>query len=176
MWLQESYSLRPGKRTDAKPTIVSFETLCQFCLAAAQYMALDALVSHPNRTCYDQKNLRVLYNVCQPTDGLSFSFFADGMSARIGQDTHQYVALLNRHVRFLVSDLDEKYLNTCTPSLRHSLAIAGLVSLIFWLAWLRSLESFGLRWMDVGVVEPADGPTLDLNRGCGAVLFRLSLN
>jgi hypothetical protein len=174
MWLQESYSLRPGKRTDAEPTLALFETLRQFRSAAAQYMALDALVSHPDRTCYDQKNSRVLYNACRPTDGLSFSFFADGMSARIGQDTHQSVALLDRHARFLVLDLDEKYLNARTPSLWRSLALAGLASLVFWLAWLRSSELFGLRWMDVGVVEPVDGPTLDLNRGCGAVLFRLS--
>jgi hypothetical protein len=89
-------------------------------------------------------------------------------------DTHQSVALLDRHVRFLVSDLDEKYLNACTPSLRRSLALAGLATLIFWLAWLRSSESFGLRWLDIGVVEPADGPTLDLNSGCGGVLLHLS--
>jgi hypothetical protein len=95
------------------------------------------------------------------------------MSIRVGSESVPSVALLDRHVRWLDRDLDRRYRRTKTPDARRELAQAGLANLIFWLGWLRSTEGFSLRWMDVDVTLPVDGPSLDLPRGIGALILTL---
>jgi hypothetical protein len=93
------------------------------------------------------------------------------MAARIRENVNPSVALLDRHVRTLVSDLE--YLSARTPAARRQASLAGLATLLLWLGWLRSSETFGLQWNDFNVVEPEDGPSVDLPRGCGVVGLRL---
>jgi hypothetical protein len=42
-----------------------------------------------------------------------------------------------------------------------------------YLGWLRGVETFGLTWADIQVVEPLDGPTQGLFTGIGVVLVKL---
>jgi hypothetical protein len=69
--------------------------------------------------------------------------------------------------------LEETYLSARTPKARRMAALAGFATLLLWLGWLRSSETFDACWSDFDVVEPKDGPTMDLRRGCGVVGIRL---
>jgi hypothetical protein len=42
-----------------------------------------------------------------------------------------------------------------------------------YLGWLRALETFGMRWSDLTVVRPEDGPTISLPPMLGAILMTL---
>ena len=130
------------------------------------------MVSHPDSAYFDkQKRL-----ICQPvrsTDGLGCSLFATGLGARIGENANPSIALLDRHVRSLMADLEESYLSARTPHARRRAALAGLASLLLWLGWLRSSETFDLCWADFDVLEPEDGPSRDLPEGLGVVGVRL---
>jgi integrase len=125
------------------------------------------MVSQPSS--YFDKDRRLIYQACQPTDGLGCSLFASGIASRIGDEANPSVALLDRHVRTLMADLDEQYLSARNPRSRRKAAQAGLATLLLWLGWLRSSETFDLKWSDFDVIEPQDGPTVDLPLGCGAV-------
>ena len=45
-----------------------------------------------------------------------------------------------------------------------------LANVIAWLGWLWTAELFSLKWKDLTVLEPQDGPSLDLPFGTGAIL------
>jgi hypothetical protein len=83
------------------------------------------------------------------------------------------MALLDRHVRFLDQSLTARYHAATLPALKRDLALAGLANCLFWCGWLRTSESFGTEWQDFQVVEPRDGPQVDLPVGCGIVGCRL---
>jgi hypothetical protein len=72
-----------------------------------------------------------------------------------------------------MEDLEDTYLSARTPQARRKAALAGFATLLLWLGWLRSSETFDACWSDFDVVEPEDGPTMDLPRGCGVVGVRL---
>jgi hypothetical protein len=75
----------------------------------------------------------------------------------------------------MMNDLNDQYRAARTASLpRLELALGGFATLCFWLAWLRSSEGFGHAWQDLRVVEPLDGPSMDLSPGCGVGLLRLA--
>ena len=72
-----------------------------------------------------------------------------------------------------MSGLEELYLSARAVEARRQAALAGLATMLLWLGWLRSSETFELRWQDFDVVEPEDGPLVDLPHGCGVVGVRL---
>jgi hypothetical protein len=156
MWFQEAYSLRKSsRRRDSIESLnVAFSTVRQFRSAVSQFMAWDAVISHPSQAFLDQ-NKRLIYQSCRPTDNLSSSFFSSGLSARIGDEPNPSVALLDRHIRWMEQDLNTRFLATRDPLLRHEVALAGLATLSLWLGWLRSMETFSLEWRDIEVVDPA---------------------
>jgi hypothetical protein len=92
-----------------------------------------------------------------------------GIASGIGEDINPSVALLDRHVRSLMMDLEDQYLSIKTPRVQCHAAQGGLATLVLWLGWLRSFETFPLLWRDFDVVEPPDGPSVDLPLGCGAI-------
>ena len=173
MWMMESYSLRttPLRGTD-EMQLLSNATVRQLRSATSQYCALDLMVSKPDGVYFDQQQ-RLICQPCRPTDGLGCALFAAGIASRIGENVNPSVALLDRHVRSLISDLEELYLSARAPRVRQKIALAGVATLLLWLGWLRSSETFDLCWQDFDVVEPEDGPTRDLPRGCGVVGIRL---
>jgi hypothetical protein len=97
--------------------------------------------------------------------------FAAGLKARLGDESRPSVALLDRHVRWLDVDLDQRYRVARSDAVRCELAKAGLANLSFWLGWLRSRETFDMQWYRVALIEAADGPSVDLPRGIGVTQF-----
>jgi hypothetical protein len=71
-------------------------------------------------------------------------------------------ALLDRHIQWMDQDLDHQYCSACTPLLQRKYALVGFGLLTFWLAWLRSMEAFGLHWHDLLTIEPTNGALKDL--------------
>jgi hypothetical protein len=173
MWMMESYSLRTTRlRGTDELQLLSKATVRQLRSATSQYCAWDLMVSKPESTYFDQQR-RLICQPCRPTDGLGCALFASGIASRIGENVNPSLALLDRHVRTLMSELDERYLSAKSLVARRQAALAGLATLVLWLGWLRSSETFDLRWQDFNVVEPEDGPTVDLPYGCGVVGVRL---
>jgi hypothetical protein len=125
------------------------------------------MVSQPS--AYFDKEKRLIYQACCPTDRVGCSLFPSGIASRIGDNVTASVPLLERHVRFLMADLEDQYLSARTPRARRHAAQGGLVTLLLWLGWLGSSECFTLKWSDFDVIEPCDGPAADLPLGCGSV-------
>ena len=112
--------------------------------------------------------------LCRFTDGGGSTLFARGFSTRILTATRLSVALLDHHVRQLDSQLTAHYRSSITNSARLHWAKAGLANLCLWLGWLRSMETFNLRWYDFVVIEPGNSLTVDLAPGVDMVLLKLS--
>lgn len=177
MWTQIAYGLRHGssRRRNAHevdPPRLAFSTVRSVRSAASQFFAWDAMVSRPSTSFLDEKD-RLIYQSVRPTDSLGYSLFSGGMRARIGDETHPAMPLLDRHVRSLDAYLESAYQNAMTDSDRRRWALAGTATLLLWLGWLRSSEVFSLRWRDVEITPPDEGPVLDLPRGIGVVACRL---
>jgi hypothetical protein len=172
MWAQLSHSLQPGRRRAPEGTRMTLacDTIRQLRSAASQHMAWDTMVRHPGHVHVDQGK-RVIRQACRPADSLGAALFASGMKARLGDESRPSVALLDRHVRWLDSDLDQRCRAARTDEVRLELAQAGLANLSLWLGWLRSRETFGLQWHEVVSVDPLDGPSVDLPRGVGVTQF-----
>jgi hypothetical protein len=173
MWCQEAYSLRPSsKRFDRDVALnLAFTTVRQLRAAASQYLAWDMLVSQPE--VFLTRDRHLLAQPCRPTDTYGYTLFTKGMVARLGDETRPSTALLDGQVRFLDTDLNQRYLASSGPVAQRELALAGLANLTLWLGWLRTSECFGLEWADCSILEPVHGPRLDLPPGCGLVSFRL---
>jgi hypothetical protein len=174
MWLMELYSLRTTKiRGTDDNKFLSNSSVWPLPSTTSQYLAWDLMVSKSDSTFLDQQ-LRL---ICQPvpsTDGLECSLFATGIAACIGEKVNPLVALLDRHVQSLLVDLEETYLSAHTPlTTSRKPASAGLSTLLLWMGWLRSSDMFDIYWSDFDVVEPVDGPTVDLPLGCGIVGIHL---
>jgi hypothetical protein len=174
MWLQESYSLRRsniGCHGESRPVV--YNSIRAIRSAVSQYQAWNTLVSQPASSYFDRRKC-LICQPCRITDGLASTLFVGGMSARIGDETQPAVSVLDRHIRWMMTDLNDRYSSARTRSLRLELALGGLATLCFWLAWLCSSEGFRLAWQDINVIEPLDGPSLDLPPGCSAGLLRLA--
>jgi hypothetical protein len=132
------------------------------------------MVSKPHKAYLDDRNC-IIQQGCRPTDSLGPTFHAGGMSARIGDEVHPSMPLLDKHVRHFDQDLNQRYLGARTPVDQCCFATAGLANLSLGLAWLCSSEVFSLEWCDhAGITEPENGPEEDLPLGCGVFNFRLS--
>jgi hypothetical protein len=173
MWLMEACSLRRTKIRGTNDTkFLSNASVWPLRSPASLHQAWDLMVSNPGSAFFDQQK-RLICQSVRPTDGVGCSLFATGIAARIGENAVPSVALLDRHVRSLVDDLEEIYLMARTPQARRKAVLAGFATLLLWLGWLRSSETFDACWSDFDVVEPEDGPTMDSPRGCGVVSVRL---
>ena len=175
MWCQLWYSLRhTTKKYDRDVHLpISFGTVRALRSAASQWLALDALNAAPSGSYMTQEK-KVVHQECRPTDGLAFQYFAKGMVERMGDQPKPSVALLDRHVRFLDSDLDQKFLRATSDLERRDIALAGLANLTLWLGWLRSGECFSINWEDSDVLKPEDSGREDLPHNSGMVTYRLN--
>jgi len=174
MWAQQYYALRPG-RGQSKLTnegFVSFATARGLRSAASQYAAWDLQIRDPH-AAMDALNRPIPNLGSLPTDNLAYTYMTSGMSRRLGEESHPSHALLERHVHWIDTRLDKLFRAATTDETRAELARAATANLIAWLGWLRAHEVFSFTWRDMTVVEPPDGPTLDLPVGTGAVLARL---
>jgi len=175
MWCQESYSLRRGaarRQSDAADLTLAFSTIRSLRSAASQYFAWDSMVSQPLASFMDDRK-RILQIPCRPTDNLSTTLHAGGMSSRIGDEAKPSMPLLDRHVRYLDTALDARFRASGDPGERRELALAGLSNVFLWLGWLRTSETYNTEWRDFTLVEPRNGPQVDLPVGCGIVGIKL---
>jgi hypothetical protein len=161
-----------GEGSPSLVKLLSNATVRQLRSATSQYLAWDLMVSKPCSAYFDQQR-RLICQPCWATDGIGCSLFASGIAACIGENVHPSLALLDRHIRSLEADLEDQYLSAKTSRARRRAALGGLATLLLWLGWLRPLETFTLCWKDFKVIEPVDGPTVDLPQGCGVVGLRL---
>jgi hypothetical protein len=121
----------------------------------------------------DSSSRAVVTPDCLPTDSLAYVYMSTGMRRRLGDESMPSLALLQRHVRWRDNFLNDAYTNSADPEHRAELARAAIANLAAWLGWLRVMEVFSLRWIDVTVTEPGDGAALDLPPAIGAVSCRL---
>jgi hypothetical protein len=176
MWAQQLYALQPTRRrTDGTPTTnVKYNTVRGLRSAAAQFYRLDLQIAYPQQAFIDSSARAMIAKGCSPTDELSYTLMSTGMSRRLGDESNPSVALLDQHVRFLNDMLEQRFHAAHDPRIKTEIARAALANLVAWLAWLRAQELFSLCWCDLTITAPADGETLDLPRGIGAVQLRLS--
>lgn len=173
MWCLEAYSTRTSSRSKEDGIFVAlqYDTIRQLRSAASQFWTWDTMVASPSSILTSDR--RILSQQCRPSDRLSMTLHASGLRARIGDEARPSVALLDQHIRAMLTHLDGEYRGACTPYQRRHFALAGFATLLLWLGWLRSGELLSLHWDDVRVTEPEDGPTLALPQGCGAVQLYL---
>lgn len=176
MWVQQHYSLRPGRYKDSngKPLPLNFTTVRGLRSAAQQYYAWDLQVSAPSLAMIDPHGRPIVTNGCLPTDALAYTFMSAGQSRRLGEEARPSTALLHRHIKFIDEHLSSTYDTATTAEHRVEIARAGLANVIAWMGWFRALELFGLRWCDISVTEPGDGGQLAMPDEFGAVDLRLS--
>jgi hypothetical protein len=168
MWAEEAYSLRPGREDDAN---VKFGTIRTLRSAMSHFESINAL--HAGRPMFlDQQN-RLIHQDCRITDGAAHSFFTTGLGARVGTETKPAIALLMRHVQAMDKYYLSQYRKATNPASQRKWALAGLLNVVFWLGWLRSQETFQLKWTSVTVVDPKDGPTVDLPPNVGVCFLDL---
>jgi hypothetical protein len=175
MWTQQQYALRPGRSrgTETNTAAIVFTTTRALRSAANQFYSWDLQVAHPEEAMKDASARAVHSAGCLPTDSLGYVFMSKGMSQRMGDEAKPSVALLHRHVEWMDTFFDNAYHNSRDQDERAELARAALANLVAWLGWLRATEIFSLQWSDVTVVDPEDGPSLDLPADVGAVGLKL---
>ena len=171
LWCQEAYSLQAGSSRRPSST-VAFGTIRQLRSAVSQVYAWEAAVQ-PTAEAFLDSNSRLVHQSVRPTDQLVAQLHATGMATRLGTITKPSTALLDRHVRSLDSLLRQRW-EIAPPQQRRELSLLAMANLLLWLGWLRSSETLDLRWKDISVVPPADGPTVDLPLGIGAVILQLA--
>ncbi len=172
MWSQEAYSLRPGKDRTRKGGRVAFGTIRQLRAAVSHWEAWGLALTNPTVGYFDQGR-RLVLQPCRPTDSATLTLFSKGMCSRLGTDSRPSKSLLHRHIQQLHQRLNGWYHQEMDEGGRRDFALAALCNLLLWLGWLRSSEAFSLRWEDIQLTRPRDGPQLDLPQGIGAVQLRL---
>jgi hypothetical protein len=176
MWAQERYSLFPTdwhRRNARRETTVSYGSVRAICAAASHFWIWDLFVSHPERLTLGYKKRPLLVEGFSPTDETMCMFFTHGMKRRLGDHPKPSAVLLVEHVIWINKHLDERFLaaptdaikiETCRIALTHATAYAG---------WLRAMETFGIRWEDLDMYLPDEGPMVGLPIGVGVLLLRL---
>lgn len=167
MWAEEAYSLRSG----TSDVHVAFGTIRALRSALSHYEAVKAIQSGIP-THLDQQN-RLIYGSCRVTDQAPHTLFMSGLAARIGTETKPAVALLMRHIQAFDQLCLREFRASTTPDGRRCWSLAGLLNCVLWLGWLRSRETFNLKWSDTILVNPKDGPSVDLPNNVGVCLFDL---
>ena len=147
----------------------TYQTVSKLRSAASTWYNFDLQQSYPEEAFRDHRRraFRVLGTV--PTDTMAFTFGAGGMSRRMGTQSKPSYALSRVHIAYLDAHFERSYQMASSDAARHEFATAGSTNLLHWLGWLRGGEVFGLSRDDVKITLPADGPTLALPVGFGAV-------
>ena len=174
MWAMLHASVQPLKfRGRSAKTTPVFGTVRSIRSAASQFLGWGLIAAHPGGGLYFQDR-RLLEGNVRPTDGAAFELFTRGLQARLGDSAVPSTALLGRHIRGLDELFDTRYHAAPDGYTRHNYALAGLANILLWLSWLRGGELFRLRWADLGIIWPHEGPSYDLPMNTGALALRLT--
>ena len=174
MWCIEANALRNVRHVSRGNSIgpISFGSVRQIRSAASQYYQWDAAITNPSSS-YLTRDGRLLHQRCRPTDNLSMTMLARGMAKRMGIDVTPSKALLERHIIAMDQELEALFRAPYSSSMRRSIALGGFANVTLWLAWLRSSETFGLRFEDVIITLPSQGLSRDLPDGTGMLEYIL---
>jgi hypothetical protein len=91
------------------------------------------------------------------------------MARRLGTEVQKSWALSHVHIACINSHLNKLYETALDNDSLHELACAGMVNLLAYLGWLRSMETFDGAADSATLVTPADGPTRGLSPNIGAI-------
>ena len=172
MWCQEASSLSEGSPRLGRANTMAFGSIRQLRSALAHLLAWNSS-QQPSPPGYLDRNRRLVHQACRLTDALPSQLHSQGLSIRLGTESSPSKALLDRHVRFLLDELERAYA-IADPHLPPVDVCMGAVATLFlWLGWLRGSEVFGLRWCDLELVPPKRGPLYDLPTGIGMIILRL---
>ena len=172
MWCQEAYSLAPGAARLGQHNKVAFGTIRQLRSALAHILAWNQM-HHPRIPGFLDRNRRLVHQECRITDALPSQLHSQGLAIRLGTESSPSKALLDRHVRFLIRELEQAYMASHRGGSLVDICMGAVATLFLWLGWLRGSEAFGLRWCDLTIVLPHDGPRYDLPMGIGMIGLRL---
>ena len=170
-WAELLYSLRPSKRPDRDT--VAFGTVRQLRSAASWYHNVATLTSTTGLV-YDERGRRFVQQPTLAPQEAILSRFTEGLRKRLGDNPRPSYALLERHIHALDAHFRSHYRLSTDRASRAYWARAGLANTLLWLGWLRSSELFDLRWCDIEVIRPDQGPAHDLPPGVGCLLLRLN--
>ena len=171
-WAESAYSTQDSPMVGRDR--LSFGTVRQLRSAAGWFETTFRLVSEGGDWTCEERSEKLHKETVLSTQDLILNRFTKGLKARVGEDAEPSWALLDRHVREFDKYFDDQYRRASTPQQERNWALAGLVNLTLWLAWLRSREMFDLRWMDVDCILPKDGPVHGLPVNVGCLNFRLT--
>jgi hypothetical protein len=176
MWAQERYSLYPSdwrKKHSLAEEVVKFGTVRALHSAAAHFWMWDLLLTRPNRLTLGFRDRLTVVDGCSPTDEVAYTYFADGMRRRVGDNLKPSMVFLLSHVLSIAKYFATLYHQARTLNARLCMARALITHLFAILGWLRACETFGLHWGDVTICRPAQGPTQGLPLGIGCVMCKL---
>ena len=176
MWLQQQWALRPGQKRGGVDDgqSVSYNTARALRAGIGQFYSYDLQGSDMERVMLDRRHNAVLkVPGCLPTATLAYTYMAEGMSRRLGDQSRPSVALLDRHIRWIDNFLDGAFRNPGSVAHKIDVCTAAACNLILWLGWLRSLECMSLTWDDCTLIRPGRGAKYDIPRSVGAILLRL---
>ena len=155
MWCTEAQSTRKTTHKSRGAGVFDHNssiTVRTIRTAASQYYQWEALVLHPF-AAWLNKERRLLYQPCRPTDGASMTMFNGGLLSRIGDYTTPSRALCERHVIAVDHHWNHVYKTTNCHDICREAALGGLANVLFWLRWLHSGECFVLSWEDIESVH-----------------------
>jgi hypothetical protein len=161
------------KKASALEEAVTFGTVRGLRSAASHFWIWDLFQSCPDRLTLGFKDRPTLVQQCSPTDEVVYTYFTEGMKRRMGDHPKPSAVLLLSHM----IQIDHHYLDLFrqAPNLQVRIGAcrAAVTHLFAYLGWLRGRETFGIRWGDVDLVEPMDGPSLGLPMGIGTLMIDL---
>lgn len=96
-----------------------------------------------------------------------------GMSACIGTEAKPSIALLDQHIWYLDTSLEQRFREATTVDAKVEIARAALVNLITWLGWLRANETLSITFEDLEISLPGDSARHDLPDVVGLILICL---
>jgi hypothetical protein len=152
MWLQETYSLRRLNRKYGN----ELRTLkpCGCAAVPLRRIAIPSLGPYGLPTgicsflCQESGRLSTLP---VDTDGVAHSLFSGGIRTRLGEQTRPSIDVFDGWIKIWTTNTDRLE----PPCFNESMPLLVLTFLPFaWLAWLRSMEAFCLRWSYVSTIEP----------------------
>jgi hypothetical protein len=176
MWAQEQYSLYPSewhRRVSAKTDPVKFGSIRAIRSAASHFWIWDLLLAHPDRLTLGFKDRPLVFEGCSPTDEAAYTFFTDGMRRRIGDNPQPSATLLLHHILWINAYFERIYHSADDDNLRINICRAALTHLLSFIGWLRAVETFGIWWQDLTIIDPPMGPTMGLPINVGVILLKL---
>ncbi len=99
--------------------------------------------------------------------------FTDGMKRRIGDNPQPSATLLLRHILWMNEYFEKIYRLSDDDNTRIDICRAALTHLLSFIGWLRAVETFGIRWQDLTIIDPPLGPTMGLPINVGVILLKL---